>query len=133
MVERFMLDVFRQVAIEIGPCPSLDRRAPGVSLSSEESTMAADEWIGVDEVAAEMRYTQRQAWEFIRSIGVASVNARKMNLIRFTRAEFNEARERAKAPIAPRSRVAPPRTNVVPTKPKNTTKAASIMAKFKNI
>jgi hypothetical protein len=61
--------------------------------------MAADEWIGVDEVAAEMRYTQRQAWEYIRSIGLASANTRNMNLARFTRAEFNEARERAKAPI----------------------------------
>jgi hypothetical protein len=66
-----------------------------------------DQWIGVEDVAAEMKYTARQAWEFIRSIGLTTVNARSMHLVRFTRGEFEEARDRAKAPIAPRHRVAP--------------------------
>jgi hypothetical protein len=66
--------------------------------------MPTDEWIGIDQVAAEMKYSRRQAWEFVRSIGLVVVNVRSMGLVRFTRADFNDARERAKAPLPPRVR-----------------------------
>jgi hypothetical protein len=100
--------------------------------------MMADEWIGVDEVAAEMRYTPKQAWEFLRSIGVLTCNPRHLKLARFTRAEFNEARERAKSPIAPRHKTgllagataAPARSK--PT-PDSAITAAAIRAKIRGL
>jgi hypothetical protein len=95
--------------------------------------LSGNEWIGVEDVAAEMRYTERQAWEFIRSIGLTTVNARKMHLVRFTRAEFDEARERAKAPIAPRHRAAPAGAPVEAKSPAKSRKesAAAILAKLR--
>lgn len=65
---------------------------------------AKEEWIGVAEVAAEMNYAPREAWEYVRRIGLVATNTRRMRLARFTRAEFEDARERAKKPIAPRAR-----------------------------
>ena len=64
----------------------------------------AEEWIGVEDVAAEMKFTQRQAWEYVRRIGLASANGVTMKLARFTRADFEAARERAMRPLAPRAR-----------------------------
>jgi hypothetical protein len=66
--------------------------------------MLTDEWIGVAEVAAEMKYTQKQAWEYVRKIGLVVANSWTMSLVRFTRAEFAEARRRGMAPLAPRAK-----------------------------
>lgn len=95
--------------------------------------MPTDQWIGVKEVAAEMSYSIREAWEFIRSIGLASVNSRKMQLVRFTRAEFEEARERAKAPLPARSKMATQASHAAPKKARPVTTAASVAAKLKRL
>ena len=57
--------------------------------------MSQTEWIGVDVVAAEMGYTQRQAWEYVRRIGLLATNHSTMALARFTRADFEAARQRS--------------------------------------
>lgn len=88
------------------------------------------EWIGVNEIADEMKYTRRQTWEYLRKIGIFAANATTMRLARFTRAEFDEARERAKSTLPPkqpyRSAVAP-----VPTPGAGTRKGRDLDSEYK--
>jgi hypothetical protein len=59
-----------------------------------------DEWIDVEIVAAEMGLTDRQAWEWVKRLGVPCVGPARnvMRKSRFTRADWNEAIERSKGP-----------------------------------
>lgn len=63
-----------------------------------------DEWIGVAEVAIELAITPRQAWELIKKLGVPCIGPVRdvMRMARFSRADWEEARDRSKAPPTPR-------------------------------
>jgi hypothetical protein len=63
-----------------------------------------DEWIGVADVADELHLTQRHAWELVKKLGVPCVGPVRdvMRLARFSRADWETARDRSKAPPTPR-------------------------------
>ena len=98
--------------------------------------MPNDVWIGVAEVAEEMHYTHKEAWAFIRKIGLVGLNTGKMKLARFTRAEFEEAIERSKRPLAPIAKtgvLASANRKVATTKKTDVDHAAIIAAKIAEI
>jgi hypothetical protein len=68
----------------------------------------ADEWIGVTDVAAELKLTDRGAWELIRRLGVPRLEPHRsvMATARFRRADWEAARDAATKPPEPRARAA---------------------------
>lgn len=67
-----------------------------------------DEWIGVAEVADELRMTHRAAWELIRRLGVPRLEPGRavMASARFRRSDWEAARDASVKPPEPRARVA---------------------------
>jgi hypothetical protein len=76
-------------------------------------------WIGVKEIAAEMNWTDRQAYEEVRRLGVPCRGRGRMGL-RFRRADYEQRRDAALAPLEarkPYSRPTPPEAAVGSPKP----------------
>jgi hypothetical protein len=83
----------------------------------------ADDWIGTAEVAAELRLTERAAWEVLRGAGIRMLNPRRMGMARFRRSDWEAAREAILKPPAPRApyvRPAAPAAAAVKAPPKPT-------------
>lgn len=59
------------------------------------------QWIGTAEVAEEMGWGLRQAYEFVRQIGVPCVGC-GIEGVRFARPEYEAARDAASAPLPSR-------------------------------
>jgi hypothetical protein len=68
----------------------------------------ADEWIGVAEVAAELKLSERAAWELVRRLAVPMLEVGRavLSTARFRRSDWEAARDRALQPPAPRSKSA---------------------------
>lgn len=66
----------------------------------------ADEWIGVAEVAAEMKLTERRAWELIRRLCVPRIEGARSDMAgaRFRRSDWEKCRDGAVKPPEPRAR-----------------------------
>lgn len=75
------------------------------------STTATIEWIGVSQVAAELGLTDREAWELVKRLGVPCVGPTRdcMRKARFTRADWEQARDASKRPPTPRVSARAPR------------------------
>jgi hypothetical protein len=72
------------------------------------NTETRDEWIGVAEVAAEMKLPERVCWELLRRLRVPMLpGLNTMARARFKRADWAEALERSKAPAPERAISAP--------------------------
>jgi hypothetical protein len=70
----------------------------------------ADDWIGVEDVAAELRVSPRIAWELVRRLEVPVIDPghARMQTVRFRRADWMAARDGAMKPVPTRaSRVRP--------------------------
>jgi hypothetical protein len=61
----------------------------------------ATDWIGVTEVAKEMGWSERQAYEEIRALGVPC-RGRGLRGLRFRRSDYVERRDASLAPLDPR-------------------------------
>lgn len=72
-------------------------------------TMTTTEWIGVEQVAAELSLTQREAWELVRRIGVPLLESGRgrMTRVRFRRADWEDRRDAACKPPEPRRGITP--------------------------
>jgi hypothetical protein len=82
-----------------------------------ENCVGTDEWIGVAEVAVELKLTERSAWELIRRLGVPRLEPGRaiMGLARFRRSDWEAARDAAVRPPEPRSRQVRPAAPAPPT------------------
>jgi hypothetical protein len=91
-----------------------------------------DPWIGVAEVAAELRYTEAEAWRLIRRIGVPMLepDRARMKAARFRRSAWEARRDARTGPPAPRYREAR-YAAVAPTTRPTTSGAASKLAKLR--
>ena len=65
----------------------------------------APEWLSVQDVAAELRLTDRQAWELVKRLSIPCVGPVRdcMRLARFRRADWVAARDGSLAPPTPRA------------------------------
>ena len=63
------------------------------------------DWIGVAEVAAEMNFSSRQAWELVKRLGVPMIAGagRRMDGARFLREKWQALRDAAQRPAEPRA------------------------------
>jgi hypothetical protein len=66
-----------------------------------------DEWIGVTEVATELKLTDRAAWELIRRLAVPRLEPGRaiMSAARFRRSDWEAARDASVKPPEPRERI----------------------------
>jgi hypothetical protein len=69
------------------------------------------EWIGVSHVAAELGLTDREAWELVKRLGVDCLGPTRdcMRKARFTRADWERARDDSKRPPTPRASARAPK------------------------
>ncbi|MEW4569341.1 hypothetical protein AB1L88_15860 [Tautonia sp. JC769] len=58
------------------------------------------DWIGVDQVAEQLGYSRREAWELVKRLGVRCVGPTRgvMSRARFLRSDFDDALVRSLAP-----------------------------------
>jgi hypothetical protein len=89
-----------------------------------------DEWIGVAEVAAELKLSERAAWELVRRVKVPMLESggAVMSRARFRRSDWEAARDASLKPAPARASKAAAQPPAPPTvKP---TPAAAVAAKL---